>query len=265
MTVWSLQLFLKLNWNTNFCQSSLPLEPPPPFLPAFLACFPLLFGKTNLVLSFCTSQDNVAFCAHSKCLGPHQSRRRLALLVAQHAAPSECRRMEDGLWAPSQAVLSAVLASLHQSVGFPGCDHPARLLWKFCWQSSVDQEPEKNTALSLSGGMGRLAELPTLRGMTFGEMWPIPPRHEPRLGSARVLHLGQMQPKQSSACGLPLLRPPWPGYGAKPSLRAVEAREKSSFCSILLSFKNVKTGKEVPEPSRSKGKSYCYWGSRVWV
>lgn len=184
MTAWSLQLFLKMNWNTNFCQSPLPLEPPPPFLPAFLACFSLLFGRTNLILSFCTSPGQCRILCPFQMLWPHQSRRRLASLAAQHAAPSEYRRMEDKLWALSQAVLSALFASLQQSVGFPGCDHPARLLWKFCWQSNVDQKPEKNTALSLSGGTGRLAELPTLRGMTFGTVWMIPPRHKPRLGSA---------------------------------------------------------------------------------
>lgn len=153
-----------MNENTNFCQPPLPVEQPPPFPPDFLACFPLLFSRRNLIPSFRAPEGQCHFLCLSQCLmecwGPqaaHQSRGWLAGNTWCHStAPGH------GLCVPSQA--SAAFSSLHHgqwvSLTWQG------LLRKFGWQ-----EPKKSIPLPFSGGMGRLAALPT-RGRE-AVRWPF--------------------------------------------------------------------------------------------
>lgn len=153
-----------MNENINFCQPPLPVEQPPPFLPDFLACFPLLFSRRNLIPSFHAPEGQCHFLCLSQCLpecwGPqaaHQSWGWLASPGATAQPLGKHWRMGHGLCVPSQA--SAAFSSLHHSRW--GSPTWQGLLWKPGWQSSVDQEPEKNNPLPFSGGTGRLVALPT--------------------------------------------------------------------------------------------------------
>lgn len=182
-------------WKVNFCQSPLPVEQPPPFPPDFLACFPPLLSRRSLVLSFCLSRGQCCILrllqmpAWALRPSDHSSIMGMAGIAPCHrvqhwagAQEWEAQRHGDGLRIPSQTVLSATFAWLHQGQWVsPGVTIQHRLIWEFCWQSVVNREAEKKYTPSLSElaqalwqrsqhGGGEASEV------VFQTAWFIPPR-----------------------------------------------------------------------------------------
>lgn len=184
-----------MNENTNFCQPPLPVEQPPPFPPDFLACFPLLFSRRNLIPSFRAPEGQCHFLCLSQCLmecwgrSPVMGMAGWHHLVPQHSPWARPACAKPGL--------SCIFISPPRSVGFPDL---ARATLKVWLTKKHRQEPEKNIPLSFSGGTGRLVALPTWGREAV--RWPFGQGSWSHLGIWLELPSGQRGPLLAWATSL---------------------------------------------------------------